>query len=202
MKKSLLLGIVSLAAGAATSFGQGFIWLDNYDSTAHPLITYGPGSGGTVGTGILAGFTVGMYFGAGALTLPSDPSGFADPSILNPSFGLASGGGSTAPSYTSAFSTPGQYAASADFQPGLGAGALISVVVVAYNGANYDASTIRGHSAAFEITTSVGTAFPTYTGDAAGVSGGFSPVPVPEPTTLALAGLGGLSLLLLRRKQS
>jgi hypothetical protein len=31
---------------------------------------------------------------------------------------------------------------------------------------------------------------------------GFTVQPVPEPTTLALAGLGGLSLLLLRRKQS
>jgi len=199
MKKSLLLGIVTLAAGAATSFGQGFIWLDNYDSTAHPLISYGTGSGGSGALG--TGFTVGMYIGAGTLSLPADPTGFGDPSILNPSLLLASGAGSTGASAGPlVFGTLGQYASSADYQAGLGAGATITVVLVAFNGPNYDASLIRGHSAAFQMTTSVGTAFPTYTGDASGPAGVFSVVPVPEPTTLALAGLGGLSLLLFRRK--
>src|SRR5208283_2994413 len=124
MKKSLLIGIISLAAGAATSFGQGFIWLDNYDSTAHPIISYGPGSGGSGPLG--TGFTVGMYIGAGALTLPSDPSGFADPSILNPSLVFASGAGGTALSAGPlVFGTLGQYASSVDYQPGLGVGQTI-----------------------------------------------------------------------------
>lgn len=36
---------------------------------------------------------------------------------------------------------------------------------------------------------------------AAGLTTGFNMVPVPEPTTMALIGLGGLSLLLFRRRQ-
>jgi hypothetical protein len=201
MKKAIVLAIIGLAAGAASSYGQGAIWLDNYDSTAHPLITYGAGSGGTLGAGIADGFTVGMYVADGSITALPDPTGTADPTTLSGSFALASGNGSTAPSATSAFGTAGQYASGFSFNPGDGAGVVVTVMLVAFNGASYDASSVRGHSQSFDMTTSVGTAFPTYTGDTE-TDGGFSVLTtVPEPTTLALGGLGALSLLAFRRRK-
>ncbi|MFZ0828121.1 MAG: hypothetical protein WAO02_11920, partial [Verrucomicrobiia bacterium] len=76
MKKTTLLAIVGLAAGVATSYGQGTILLDNY-STSGPNINYGAGSGGS--GGLLAGWTMGMYYALGNVTgsVASDPTGIA-----------------------------------------------------------------------------------------------------------------------------
>ena len=142
-----------------------------------------------------------MYFGAGTLSF-SDLTGIAVPSAP---FGLATGTGSTALSADPVITggTAGQYATTSSFQPGLGAGVTITVVLVAWNtsGGSYAGTTgWRGHSAPFQMVTSVATAFPALTGDAG--EAGFQVLPVPEPTTLALSGLGGLALLLMRRKQS
>ncbi len=54
MKKSLLIGLLSLAASAATTFGQSAILMDSYNTTG-PYITYGAsvpqnGVSGALGT--------------------------------------------------------------------------------------------------------------------------------------------------------
>lgn len=201
MKKSLILGIVSLAATVAPSFGQGFIALDNYNSTLHPLITYGAGSGGTVGSGVTAGWTVGIYFAQGNVVgnVAADPTGIADPSTLGGGLALATGTGSTAASYSSAFNTPGQFFSANTFQASAASGATITAEIIAYNGADYLSSGARGHSAAFTITTAAGTSpTPSYVGD---VMPTFSVLPVPEPSVFALSGLGAAALMLFRRKK-
>jgi len=212
MKKSILLGIVGIAAVAATStYGQGFIQLQNYVSSSNPTgssaIKWGPGESGTAGTPIgVSGFTVGLYFGSGSFVggVAADPSGTAIPTSLDASLALASGTGSTAALVDSSGGYPGSYLAGFNFQPGLGSGATMTIMVVAYNGANYANSTIRGHSGAFVMTGNVGTAFPTHTGDLE-TDGGFqvlNVVGVPEPTTMALGGLGLAALLVARRKKA
>ncbi|MFZ0825872.1 MAG: PEP-CTERM sorting domain-containing protein, partial [Verrucomicrobiia bacterium] len=166
-------------------------------------INYGAGSGGS--GGLLAGWTMGMYYALGNVTgsVASDPTGIADPSTLGGGLQLASGAGSTAAFQTSAFGAAGQaqaaffYAVPGSLSAG---GQIVTLIVTAYNGASYLASFDRGHSIAFILTTSANTSpSPTVTGSAMPT---FSALPVPEPTTLALAGLGGLGLLLFRRKQA
>src|SRR5260370_13753606 len=76
MKKSLVLGILGLTAGAASCFGSNFILLDSYMSEPTPTISYGAnvrayggssGAFGTVGAGLNSGWTVGFYFALGVV---------------------------------------------------------------------------------------------------------------------------------------
>src|ERR1035437_871515 len=207
MKKSIVLAIVGLAAGMATSsYGQGAIKLDNYN-TYGPNVTYGLGSDGALGTGVNGSYTMGVYYfltsGNNTGVVNFDSTGIANPTTLG-NLLLGTGTGTTAGFDTLATSfSLGQALSGSVFNvPGslVTGGELWTFMIVAYNGASYATATDRGHSAACNLTTSAasnpttvlaGTAMP-----------GFSVFVVPEPTTLALAGLGGLSLLLFRRKQS
>jgi len=83
----------------------------------------------------------------------------------------------------------------------------------AFSGSSYASSTYSGHSASFSqaMATGLATAWVAdgNPGALSGSGSGFLPgsfsvfTAVPEPTTLALAGLGGLaSLVALRRKQA
>jgi hypothetical protein len=199
MKKSVLLGIMGLAAGAATTYGQGFIALDNYDSAVNPLITYGAGSGGTVGAGVTGGaWTVGLYFASSAVT--GDAS--SGNGLVSGNLGLGSGLGSTTPFFSGAQS--GMFASGPAFQAtAAAAGGTVTIEVIAYDGSSYANSLNRGHSAAFTMPGNVGTVFPAFTGDYMSAFSVTPVGPVPEPTTLALAGLGALaSFVAYRRKQS
>jgi len=201
MKKSIVLGILGLAAAAVTGYGQGCIFLDNYISSTYNPVCLGADLDGLAPVG----FTVGLYYDHTANqniigAIGADPVGTAIPTSLNPLLVAATGPGSTAPIFT-----PGYFMATASFliQPGAAVPAQSSytIMVVMYNGADYTSSTIRGHSAAVywqdaapsvACGADIGNAFPANT-PMIGI--------VPEPTTLALAGLGGLSLWFMRRKQ-
>jgi len=198
MKKSIALAIVGLAAAGSPAWGTGVILLDNYDSYG-PYVTYGPGGNGVVGTGLNSSYTAGIYYALGnvlSLVTP-DPSGFANPPTLYAGFNLATGTGSTAT--FGAFGTPGTFRSPQGFAITGNPGDTITAMVVAYNGASYSSSSYRGHSLAFTMPLSAATdPNPNEVGN---YMQGFS-VPIPEPAILALGGLGGLALLLLRRKQS
>jgi hypothetical protein len=80
------------------------------------------------------------------------------------------------------------------------AGTLVYFEVIAYQtGQTYASSTIRGHSASFSEVLATGAIQPG-TMDAMAPFSVFTAVP--EPTTMALGGLGLASLLLFRRKQA
>lgn len=203
MKKSLAIGILGLAVGAISSYGQGNIFLDNYISSTYNGIFEAV----TLGGGLAPlGFTAQVYYDPTAdqnivSTTSSDPTGIADPTTLG-SYVAATGTGSTAP-----FVVPGYFAAAAAFniQPGslTPPQASYTIMLVAYNGSSYDTSTIRGHSAPvywLDAAPDVPNGADTGFAFAAGVPI-FTVDPVPEPTTMALGALGGLGLLLFRRKQ-
>jgi len=203
MKKSLILGILGLAAVVASSYGQGVIWLDNYGSSGPVLHAVG-------GVALLpTGYNIGLYYGPANVnavgSVAADLTGYADPTTQYAGFNLATGTGSTAPSIGVGF-----FSASAAFliQPLAGTVSVpynsYTMELVAYNGATYATSTIRGHSAAVywqDAAPSTPNGADTGFAFAAGVPM-FSVSPVPEPTTLALGALGGLGLLLFRRKKA
>ncbi|HXT12953.1 MAG TPA: PEP-CTERM sorting domain-containing protein [Candidatus Angelobacter sp.] len=210
MKKSLLVGLLSLAVTAVSSYGQGIITLDNYLSNGGAggpnFITYGAGvpingaSGATGSGGIQAGWTVGFYWAAGnqLANVTTDGSGIAIPT--GGGLTLATGSGSTAAS--APFGTAGTYLGSATYTtPGVATGGTITVDVIAYDTADgsYANAAFRGHSGAFLMTVADPTGAPNKTGDAP--MPGFSVLPVPEPSIFALSGLGAAALMLIRRKK-
>jgi hypothetical protein len=200
MKKSLILGILGLTAGAVSSFGQGFIVLDNYN-TGGPNVSFGAGSGGS--GALTSAYTVGLYFAAGSVAADSS-SGSGS---VSPLLALGSGSGSTAQFDSAATgSTPGEFLSNFSFNTGTAAGSTVTVELVAYltSAGSYANSSIRGHSADFDLVTApITQQTATQVGTAMSAFSVLPVTPVPEPTTLALAGLGGLaSLVAFRRKKA
>ena len=216
MKKSLVLGILGLATAAVTSYGQANIFLDNYVASSYNPVTY---NGSKVTSTLFGGFTVGMYYDPVAgqdvtaafnAAMAGDVSHTALPSALSSSLIAATGTGATAPILPAA---PGYFSAPASFQiQASGNPSTFTLVVVAWaGGSSYATAAYRGYSQAVMISAAapsvgnggdVGLFFPMGTGPALTEVPMFSVYQVPEPTTLALGGLGGLALLFLRRKQS
>jgi len=210
MKKSLIIGLLGLAASVVPSFGQGIILMDNYNSGG-PNILYGAGvpANGVSGTLGTAGqpinnttaWTAGFYWVAGSQVgnVTPDATGTAVPT--GGGLALATGTGSTAQiAGNNNFNVAGEFLAGSTFTtPGVATGGTITVEIIAYSGASYATAGYRGHSAAFTMTVSDPTGGANIVG--AFMPGGFSVLPVPEPTTFALSGLGAAALLFLRRKK-
>jgi hypothetical protein len=209
MKKSLMLGLFSLVIGLNSSFGQSLILLRNSTSS---LVTYGPnvyadgvsGPYGTVGAGLDSSWTVGFYYAIGVVAADAT----AGSGHVSPLLSLATGPNSTA--VFEAYEDPGEFFSLDYFHTGAPYGSTITVELVAYPtvAGSYESlffdgpfggqSGDRGHSAAFTMVMQTQPIdFPKEVGD---YFSSFAVTPIPEPSTLALAGLSGAMLMVLRRK--
>ena len=193
MKKSLVVALLGLAAGSLTAFGQGAIVFNSYNAD-------GVSSGLTKTTFLVGGANVGAGYSADIVYSFAPINDSASNGSLNPGW-LTSGSGSPSSfSLVSPFSG-GYFLPSKNFTLNpYTAGTTVYFEVLAYqtSAGNYAASAIRGHSASFSTTLATGLANPVNA-----VWSSFTVAAVPEPTTLALAGLGGLaSLVMLRRKNA
>jgi PEP-CTERM motif len=181
MKKSILIAVLGVAACAATSYGQGYVVMNSYSANN------GAGAISTAnGVPLDSTWTAELYFALGTV---SD----------SPGLGLPSGAFTALPSSLVNFDANGD----GYFQlstpvavPGYTSGAIsfeILVDGIAYHGGAFTESKIGTDPASP----------PSIFGDNGPGMPAIIIVSTPEPTTLALAGLGGLaSIVALRRKQS
>jgi hypothetical protein len=192
MKRTVIamaVGAISGLAALTSAQAQGVVQLDNYASSGN-LISYNgsplPGS---------SAYTVGLFWAAGNVvgSVPADPTGTAVP---GGPLALGTGAGSTTPT-----TAPGYFSSTANFaMTGVAAGTAATFEIIAYNGASYAAATIRGHSAPFSLNAGANGGALVQVGLGMPAFSLFS-TSVPEPTTMALAGLAGASLLLFRRRK-
>ena len=195
MKKTLVLSILGLTVAAVSSYGQGATAFDTYDANGGAGIITTFGDGPSVGAGLDDTFTGKLLYSTTAFTDSATTSQATAALPLNPLLAVGS---------TGTFATG---AASAGYVIGpnfnfTGSGTTLYCEIAAFNGASYgEMGFYSGHSAEFQVTLVTGTTFPS-----ADQLDGMSPfsaylVPTPEPTTLALGGLGALSLLAFRRRK-
>jgi hypothetical protein len=208
MKKSIVASLLGLAVATAvtSAYGQGSINFDNYDSTPYMPVTYGsslPAAlAGQSGNGVAdANFDVELLYALGANqaigTLTPLPASIE---AIDPSKTALGQGGyfdSLTVQIAPYVSGPVTFAVEAWYTGSTYAG---------LGGATYALSGFKGESFTWN-ETSLATGLST-ANLFAGLPGpnGASLVAVttavPEPTTLALAGLGGAALLALRRKKA
>lgn len=203
MKKVLVASILGLALSAASSYGQGYIVMQNYDligSTAvYSGVKYGSSSpvslvGKYVGeqSGIKVDLLYSLTGAAGTYALAANSQ--------TPFFGTSANGGTPVTDGAGSFfgatlTIPGYTSGNAFF------------IVEAYDGTSYAAAAnYSGQSAVFSMPLQTNGALPAP--DLLNLNGvtiqGLQPFvvnPVPEPSILALSGIGAAALMLIRRKK-
>jgi hypothetical protein len=201
MKKSIIIAALGLAVEAVSSFGQGAIQFETYlggsDSGGVPTFFAGTLGSGPVGAGYSADLLWSLTpitdaAGFGALTPGWNFSGSGSPSVNNVATPFLTGPGSAGYFNSGFYFVLNPYTS----------GTPVYFEVIAYQtGLTYATSQNRGHSASFNTTLGANISLPSDSID--NYLSPFTVNAVPEPTTLALAGLGGLaSLVAFRRKQS
>lgn len=191
MKKIILATILVLNLATPATHAQGYVQLYNYGYPAS-FITYTPG-----GAPVTGGFTVGFYYGVGDMVAAQNAAMAGDGGrglIWN--LTLATGASAMAPLGTV---DAGCYELTTSFGiPGITINnTTVTLVVVAYNGADYGSSIIRAHSQAFSMPARV---MPYSSLPIGAFAPGFALIP--EPSIFALTGLGLAGLLFFRRPKS
>jgi hypothetical protein len=201
MKKYLsVLAVAAMAAYATSAFAQGTVVFNNgtglvkqWTDPANSTLINVPKGGGFVQ----------LYWAAsGAAYTPWTGSMSASAwYAANPAFTLANAVGFTTPS-------AGKFTGGTLTLSPLAAGGGIDYVIVGWTGAfaSFDAAltanAMVGVSAKAGSTTGNPTTVPPGTATPiADTFGGMTLQPVPEPSTLALAGLGAAALLIFRRRK-
>lgn len=199
MKKALILGILGLAAAATQSFGQGNTIFDNYDASPYMPVMYGATHGGLNGTGVAsASYHLDLLYFIGTtanpaqltdlnLSVPIDPTKVDFTVAAN--HGYIDPQGITIPGYSSG---PITFEVEAWQTTG------------ANGGATFAASSDRGTSFLWqESSISAGSNPANFWSGLPGPSGAalLSVNIVPEPSVLALSGIGAAALMLFRRKK-
>jgi len=177
-----------------SAHAQGRVFFNNYIAGPAPTpVTYGAGSGGTVGAGINSTYTAGLWYFLGTTTLAAGngkdliPAGWELATVTQQ---FNTGG----PGSEGIFVGP--IAQITDYTSG-----PITFAVTAYNGATYAGTAVgnRGHSSGFTLS-SIATGQQS-TGQFGSGLTSFAVFPVPEPSIFALSGLGAAALMLIRRKK-
>ena len=198
MKKALIAGIVGLGLVAATqSFGQGYTEFDNYASNPYMPVTYGSTHGGLSGHSVTNGsYHVDLLYQIGTASSTSTMTDAGLNVAINPNLqalgstgGYFQGGEFTVPGYVSG---PVSFAVEAWLTSGPN------------SGATYAASNDKGISAIWqEASLPTGLSAPAYWSGLPGPNGAslLAVNIVPEPSILALSGIGAAALMLIRRKK-
>jgi hypothetical protein len=193
MKRKVLaavLGVAGLVGMSVSSHAQGTVAFDNYGSSPYYPVIYGstiqgvaPNLAGTsAGSNVSVelGYFIGTFTSGSVWTLI--PSSITS---INPALSAPAGG--SGPSVTGYFQGPAVQI------PGYTAGAISFEIIASAPGY---VGTLQW------VEPSIATS-PSPAGFFTALPGSTVLLPVPEPTTLALAGLGGLaSLVAFRRKQA
>lgn len=188
MRKDLILAVLGMALVTSVSYGQGYVLFSSYvaNNTVGATTT-------VFGHLVDSSFKAQLYYAYGTVVDAVDISSLSSVSSLPTGLTLLNGVVAT---YATGVATAGYFNYGNVQIPGYTSGP-ISFEVVAYNGSDYATSTIRGRSGAFTM---------------AGIATGANPpdfldgmpnivIGVPEPTTIALTGLGLASLALIRRRK-
>jgi hypothetical protein len=196
MKKSIFIAVLGLAAGIASSYGQGYVYMNSYSANQGSAFITTIFGGSTTPDGT---YTAELYYALGTISDPVNENSIA--SITSPISGAFTAIPSSLVSYDA--NGDGYFGASpigpTVTVPGYSSGA-ISFEIFATN----VGGTIVGRSGAWtESMIGTSTQSVSFFGDNGTAPNFLVATVVPEPTTLALAGLGGLaSLVAFRRKQS
>jgi len=201
MKRKVIatvIGAAGLVGLATSSFGQGQIIFDNYGASPYYSVKYSPASVTALGLGsssaganvdVELGWAAGFGQTTGFTLVPGSITAI-NPALGQPDGGVGPSVGGWFQGGTQLIGTTGNvtYEILAWVASGNGAGDGT------YTGAKYHGSLLFNDQAG-------STALPA--SNFTGMTGDVIINPVPEPTTLALAGLGGLaSLIAFRRKQA
>lgn len=191
MKKSLLIASLMAATSMAT-YGQGQVHFSNYSSSTAPQVTdVGPGQGFTLGAGYSAQllYAIGSAATSSALTPLAFNDGTGDVSPV--AFGLA-GGDPNGSAFAGWFeggvvTIPGVTSTSGTYS-------TTFAVLVLKAGVPYEVSSLFAGSVTKFASDTAPDMFPnsdsaTYT------------LLVPEPTSMALLGLGAASMMIIRRRK-
>lgn len=189
MKKSLLLSVLGLAAATATSYGQGSIQFNTYTSHGGSgLVTTFNANAAPAYTGaVTPDFTAQLLYSLAPVVeaAGSDPISGAWTVAGGVSGSFMAGGYFTGPNFVQNPYTPGSQV-------------YFQIVAYRTSDGDYNSALYRGKSAAFSQTLATGLELP-------GTMDNLQPfqvyLAIPEPSTLALAGLGLASLLVARRRK-
>jgi PEP-CTERM motif-containing protein len=230
MKRTLVASILGLAATAVSSYGQGTIVLNNYATPSYQPVQWGTGvTGQTAGTSVDTAsveiellYAVGTFSSTSAFLAASPTDGgttFIDPTVNEAgSYGGGGPGGyyddSSPVTISGWFGTAnnGAVSGSNPYDPGSDPVTFLTegwLTTGPQGGSSYNTALAHGISALWTETAAnvgVSTAGICPLGDPAlGFANGPTKLiisAVPEPTTMAVMGLGAAGLLALRRRKA
>jgi hypothetical protein len=178
MKKTLVTMLAAVAL-TATSFGQGTI---NFLNTASTLVTI---------DGVAA--TSGQGAKVELLWAPLGTTDLGLFQLVEPSTSVSVG-----------VPLAGRFSGGVRTVPGIAAGGIVNIIVRGYVGVDFAAANVRGTTPILQIDTGDPTSAPAGTPTLVTAPGGFTGLNltvVPEPSSMALAGLGAAALVLFRRRK-